>query len=114
MKRAHLLPCLLLFVCGCVDAESPTKQVVSRKTEPAAKKAPVGKNIFLEIDGEQRRVLVQAYVCLRQGTLEQFLTRKRTKEHEAVLAADIDAREVHAALVLARAEPGHPVRFQPK
>jgi len=70
--------------------------------------------VFLEKKGDKRRVLVQAYVCLRQGQLEQFLTRKRTKEHEAILAADVDARDIHTALILAGAEPGKPVQFQPK
>lgn len=79
-----------------------------------AKKVKVGKNVTLEIQGGKRRVLVNAFVCLRKGQLEQLLTRKRTKEHEAVLAAEIDARDVHAALTLAGAEPGSPVQFGPK
>ena len=40
----------------------------------------------------KRRVLVNAEVCLREGQLELFLCRKQTKEHEAILAADVDAR----------------------
>src|SRR5205807_3887545 len=61
----------------------------------------------------RRRVLVAAVVCLREGPLEQLLCRKNTKEHEAVLSADVDARDIHTALVAARAEPGSPVRFEP-
>jgi len=79
-----------------------------------AKKVEIGKNVFLEVDGEQRRVLVNAYVCLRQGQLEQLVTRKRTKEHEAILAVDADARHIHLALVAAKAAPGSPVKFRPK
>jgi hypothetical protein len=83
------------------------------------KRIPIGpekgpKNITLEIDGETRRVLVNAHVCLRQGQLEQLLTRKRTKEHEAILVAELDARDLHKALLLAGAEAGSPVRFVPK
>ena len=78
------------------------------------KKVEISKNITLEVDGATRRVLVNTTVCLRQGQLEQLLTRKRTKEHEAILVADIDARELHKALLLAGAEPGSPVKFQPK
>lgn len=81
---------------------------------PAAKRVEVGKNVTLEIEGDKRRVLVNAYVCLRQGHLEQLLTRKQTKEHEAILAADVDARHIHSALMLAKAEPGKPVQFRPK
>jgi hypothetical protein len=37
-----------------------------------------------------------------------------TKEHEAILAADVDARQIHAALILAGAKEGSPVKFAPK
>jgi hypothetical protein len=108
---------------GCVahteDPVSPvTSQTGAKKDEPKTqaewKKVAVGKNITLEIQGDQRRVRVNAEVCLREGLLEQLLTRKRTKEHEAILAADIDARELHAALTLAGAEAGKVVQFRPK
>jgi hypothetical protein len=100
-----------------VGSPASLGQDADKKAE--TKKVPIGskkgsENIFLEVNGENRRVLVNAYVCLRQGQLEQLLTRKRTKEHEAILAADIDARDLHKALLLAKAEPGSPVQFQPK
>ena len=79
-----------------------------------AKKVQVGKNVFLEIDGQSRRVLVNSTICLRKGMLEQLLTRKRTKEHEAILAADVDARDIHKALLLTNAAAGSPVKFRPK
>jgi hypothetical protein len=59
-------------------------------------------------------VIVQAAVCLRTGPLEGLLTRKMKKEHEYVLAADIDARHLHTALELAGAKAGRPVQFLPK
>src|SRR5207245_1539765 len=78
------------------------------------KKVRVGRHIFLEVeDRKAARVLVEAYVCLRQGWLEHLLTRRRCKEHEAILAADIDARDLHTALLLAGADPGTPVAFRP-
>ena len=106
----------LVLVMGC-DAEQRTPALEVGKDKPAsvpAKKVELGKNVYLELQGDQRRVRLNAYVCLRRGQLEQFLTRKRTKEHEAILAADVDARLVHAALVSAGAEPGSPVKFVPK
>ena len=84
------------------------------EAQNAPKKVEFGKNVFLEIDGDKRRVVVNAYVCLRQGQLEQLVTRKRTKEHEAILAIDADARHVHAALLAAGAVAGSPVKFRPK
>ncbi len=80
------------------------------------KRVPADKqgNVVLEIQGERRRVLVHAYVCLREGQLEQLLCRKHSKEHEAILAADVDARTVHTALEAAGAKAGRPVRYDPK
>jgi len=112
---------LVCGLAGCVE-EGAVKKKAREATKtsdvapplPAANKVKVGTNVSLEIQGERRRVLVEAYVCLRQGQLEQFLTRKRTKEHEAILAADVDARDIHTALLLAGAEAGKPVQFQPK
>src|SRR5690348_4635522 len=104
MKRARLLSLLTLAAVVAATSLAPA----------TAQKVRVGNNVYLEIDGPRRRVLVDAYVCLRQGQLEQLLTRKRTKEHEAILAADIDARHLHAALIAAGAQPGSPVKFRPK
>lgn len=115
------LPRLLLLgwaglLLGCDQDGPPVKKPESvAKTAPTPrKKGEIGPNVFLETEGSQRRVLVNAYVCLRQGQLEQFLTRKETKEHEAILAADIDARHLHAALIACGATQGKPVRFHPK
>jgi hypothetical protein len=77
----------------------------------ATKKVEVAKNVFLEIEGQTRRVLINALVCRRTDMLEQLLCRKMTKEHEAILSADIDAKVVHATLVACGAEPGSPVKF---
>jgi hypothetical protein len=101
---------------GCDLESRPAKRASGGQPAPApaaAKKVEVGKNVFLEIRGGKRRVLVNAYVCQQKAPLEQLLTRKLTKEHEAVLAADVDARHIHAALIAAGAAPGHPVQYQP-
>jgi hypothetical protein len=87
-------------------------------TKPAAEvtRKPFGKsaNIFLEHQGDVRRVVVAAQVCLREGQLEELLCRKGTKEHEAILAADVDARAIHFALIACGAEEGSPVKFEPE
>ncbi len=112
MNKTNVLGVFVIWaLAGCADEGTPQKE-----TAPAApaKKADIGKNVYLEVQGDKRRVLVNALVCLREGQLEQFLTRKGTKEHEAILSADVDARDIHAALIAAGAEPGKPVQFQPK
>ena len=90
-------------------------EALSRPAPPAEPtRKEIGKNVFFEVHGKQRRVIVRAAVCLREGQLEGLLCRKGTKEHEYVLAADADARHIHAALLAAGATPGSPVRFRPK
>jgi hypothetical protein len=95
--------------------DKPADQAKPAASKPEAKKVEVGKNVFLEVLPDQRRrVLVNAEVCLREGQLEQLMCRKQTKEHEAILTADVDARTIHAALIAAGAKAGSPVRFVPE
>jgi hypothetical protein len=115
---------LVLAALGC-DKDEPARQPTGpRKAQPAdggnaanadpeAKKVLVAKNIYLETQGTRRRVVINAEVCLREGQLEQFLTRTMKKEHESVLAADVDARDIHKVLLLTGAEAGKPVTYQP-
>jgi hypothetical protein len=102
---------VVALACGCIETTEPTPP---KPKVPEAKKVPVGKNVTLEVRGKSRRVLVDASVCLRRGQLELFLCRKGTKEHEAILAADVDARDIHRALLLAGAREGKPVQYAPK
>jgi hypothetical protein len=99
---------------GCEENGPAAAPAPETKKAPEIKKVPAGKNITFCIQGDKRFVQVESRVCLREGALEQLLTRKGTKEHEAILAADIDARQLHAALLLTGAKPGSPVQFQPR
>jgi hypothetical protein len=93
-------------------AEPPAK--ASAKTEET-KKVLAGKNVWVEVqDKKVTRVIISSTVCLREGALEQLLTGKGKKEHEAILSADVDARDIHKALLLTHIEPGSTVKFQPK
>jgi hypothetical protein len=92
------------------SAQEKDKKVESDKP----KLVEVGPNIVVEIQGKTRRVVVKAEVCLRKGPLEGLLTRTKKKEHEYILAADIDARHLHTALETAGAEAISPVKFDPK
>src|SRR5262249_53214914 len=92
-------------------ALDPKKPVLPAK----GKIVPFGKNVFVEfLAGDKRRVLVNAYVCRRTDLLEQLLCRKDTKEHEAILASEVDARLIHGALIVAKAKAGSTVQFAPK
>jgi hypothetical protein len=106
---------LVAMLAGC-EAEPPSRpEAKSKDSAPAVevKKAPFGRNVWLETQGEKRRVLIKSYVCLREGQLEQLLCRRHTKEHEAILAADLDAKDIHTVLMLAGAEPGSVVQYEP-
>ena len=103
---------LLLLLASVCIADDPPKSA----SKPAeAKRVEVGKNVVLEVlpDGK-RRVIVEALVCLRDGPLEMFMCRKSTKEHESVVCGEMDARDIHKALLLAGAVAGSPVKFEPK
>src|SRR5438105_5681545 len=106
MKRLLSAALMLLFVALRLAADDKT---------PAPKRVEVSKNVVLEIPAEgPRRVRIAAEVVFREGPLEMLLCRKNTKEHESVLAADVDARDIHKALLAAGAKVGSPVKFQPK
>src|SRR4051794_8790849 len=107
-----ILAAIAIAAFGVGSSETLRGQEAAKKVGIGPKKG--SENIFFEISGDKRRVLVNTKVCLRQGQLEQLLTRKRTKEHEAILVADIDVRDLHYALLLTGAEPGSPVTFLPK
>jgi hypothetical protein len=92
---------------GQVSAKPPAP-------EPPANRKELAKNIFLEVQGETRRVIVKAAVCLREGQLEGLMCRKQTKEHEYILSADLDATKLHAALLATGARTGSPVKFEPR
>lgn len=117
--KTSLTPRCLAFVALVLaltafvgDTASPSRAQAPKETtrKPFAK----FKNLFLERQNDKLRVVIQAEVCLREGQLEELLCRKNTKEHEAVLAADVDAKGIHLALIAAGAEAGSPVQFEPK
>ena len=112
--RAVCCVALLAALAGCDDSTDRAGKPDAKPKAPEGKKVRVGDNVHLEIVGTRRRVLIAAEVCLRKGPLEQLLTRKNKKEHEAILSADLDARKIHEALILANAKEGEPVRYAPK
>jgi hypothetical protein len=121
--RANSIQLLIGGLLGTILLSSSGEpQQPERRSDPPPEKSAtaklkqveVGRNVWLETDGNHRRVVISAYVCLREGLLEQLMCRKNTKEHEAILAADVDARDIHKALLLTGAEPGSPVRYEPE
>lgn len=82
--------------------------------DPKSKLTPLNKEktLYLETKpGGEKRVLVVTEVCLREGLLEVFLCKQRTKEHESILRVDLDPRYIHSALLAIGAKVGSPVQF---
>jgi len=71
------------------------------------------KTLYIEtMEDGTKKLHVAAEVCLREGVLlEVLLCKKQTKEHEAILRIDLDAKLLHAGLVAIGAKPGSPVQF---
>jgi hypothetical protein len=109
---------LLGLIVGCEEAGDPAtpRPAAARAPVPTpeAKKTLLAPNVWLEIQGKQRRVVLSGEICLREGALELLMCRKATKEHESIVSADVDGRDVHKALNVAGATEGSPVRYRPK
>jgi hypothetical protein len=108
---------LLSTACGVyLHEEAAAQKDAKEQQQPKAevKTTKIGNNVFLEVEGDKRRVVIKGIVCRRTDMLEQFLCRKMTKEHEAIVSADVDAKHIHAALLVAGAEPGSPIKFDDK
>jgi hypothetical protein len=107
-SRSILIALLTVPALAAEDLSPPSTEVVKR--------VPLNREgtVSLEVQGPNRRVLLDARVCLREGPLELLLTRAAKKEHEAVLAVNADGRDLHKALLLMGAKEGKPVQFEPK
>jgi hypothetical protein len=80
------------------------------------------------LDPKNKRVVVQAGVCFREGPIEMFacnhewLTdplsgreiRRGTKEYESIVTINASAAVIHAALLAVGARSGSPARFAPR
>lgn len=80
----------------------------------AADLVPLNKGETVLMDVKGKRLLLKSEVVLREGLLELLVCLKRTKEHEAILAVDAQAKIVHAGLLAIGAQPGSPIRWQPE
>jgi hypothetical protein len=114
MSKSHVSSIPVVAIAFTAMLSAGVSAQDSAKPQVAAKRVDIAKNIVLETQGASRRVRVAAEVCFREGPLEMLLCRNNTKEHESVMHADIDARQLHTALLLTGAKPGNPVKYEPK
>lgn len=67
----------------------------------------------ISIDAKDRRVDVEAVVCLEEGFLELIACGKDSKEHESVIMVEAKPSHIHAALLLIGAQAGNPAMRKP-
>lgn len=98
-----------------VDQHPLFKKVTEAFKDPeGAKRMLDPKKGRLWVHPQKKEVILDGYVALDKGPLELFACTSGTKEHEAVIAVYSPARYVHAALLAAGANPGHPVQHTPQ
>lgn len=68
----------------------------------------------LWVSPDKTQVILVGDVCLQEGVLEFFACSRQSKEHESIVALDVQPHLIHAALLLIGAEPGQPARFTPE
>jgi hypothetical protein len=79
-----------------------------RSPETAESSRPIVMSGDLTVHRDRREVVVQAWVATNEGWLEQAVCAPDTRGHESLLVVRVPASRVHAALLLAGLEPGHP------
>lgn len=109
----------------CGAALCPILAAFCLPTLAAEEKAPDGgqdkalaekiRAIFphISIDAKDRRVDVEAVVCLEEGFLELIACGKDSKEHESVIMVEAKPSHIHAALLLIGAQAGNPAMRKP-
>lgn len=116
------------FVMMAQPAAAQEKQTAPSRQAPAAASlpgtnaaaknkagaVPLNDNGTVLLDRAGGRLLVKAEVVLRQGALEMLACRKKSKEHESILAIDADAFVIHTGLLALKANPGGPAVYEPE
>ncbi|MDO4586987.1 MAG: YdjY domain-containing protein [Planctomycetia bacterium] len=65
------------------------------------------------VSSDRSQVVLIGKVCLREGLLELFACRTKSKEHESIVAIDVKPYLIHAALLVIGAKQGTPAKFDP-
>jgi hypothetical protein len=114
--------CVAQEIAPAKDAtKNSSADATKSKPKPAPPKLPepkgatrFSKDYPVWVDKKEKTVIVDGQIALREGMLEMFACTRNTKEHESIVSANTRAYIVQAGLIGLGAEPGHPVRFQPR
>ncbi|PHR90555.1 MAG: hypothetical protein COA78_35040 [Blastopirellula sp.] len=100
---------LSLLICSSVNAQFPSGG--NDKKPKLTRLSPI---YPVWVDLNNKVLIADGEICLREGGLEMFACLSGTKEHESIIAISTRAYIVHAGLLVLGAEPGSPVSFDPK
>ena len=101
---ATIAACAAMLAAGCA---SPGGQGDAAPA-PGAPPAPVALGAGVTVDRAAGEVRVDTQVAMDRGWLEQGVCAAGTREHESLLATEVPASRIHAALLLLGLEPGAP------
>jgi hypothetical protein len=111
----------LLIIPALITADSRSVAEEHSPSTPSAAKLPEPKgarrlapDYDIWIDPNEKSVLIDGQISLREGMLEMFACTRNTKEHESIVSANTKAYLAHAALLSLGAEPGSPVEWEPE
>jgi hypothetical protein len=103
------------------DAPAAASTAGQSAAKPAAPKLPEPKSAKrlssqydVWVDPNEKAVIIDGQISLREGMLEMFACTRNTKEHESIVSANTKAYIVHAALLSLGAEAGHPAQWVPE
>lgn len=97
-----------------VAAGEPAEPVEPPLVDHPEALQPLLRDAAVWFDKEQRQVVLVGTVCQNRVPLEVFACQRGTKEHESILSLNVPASVIHTGLLLAGADPGHPVQYQPE
>ncbi len=90
-------------------ASRPDTQA-SGGSQPATTPEKLAPFHHMKIDARNRRVILQAEVCLTDGILELLVCKAQSKEYESILSTQASPSDLHAALLALGLTPGLPAR----
>ncbi len=107
-----ILVFISVFICSNIllgEEEAPFVPLADKPEQ--LKQLDPKEPIWIATDRTQ--VVLVGTICLREGALEFFACRERTKEHESIVVLGIKPHLIHAALLLIGAKQGKPAQFTP-
>jgi hypothetical protein len=103
-RNRHSCELLLTLSLGALSACAPSSSTLPHTQ--ATDRVPVSDGLW--VDRGRGEVVVNARIATREGWLEQLVCKAGTREHESLLAVAVQPSLIHAALLVAGAQPGAP------